>query len=398
MRVLAACSVGGVGHLIPLVPFLAAAARRGDQTLVVGPAALEDTVRSAGYRFHVGGEPPESEVAAIRERLPIAPPGEATVLGNRELFGRLATTAMLPTMERICTEWSPDLILRETCEYASAVVGPDLGITTVQAAISLAGAESASIEAAAPALEAWRRGLVEELMGAPYLSSFPESLDPTPFSSTVRVRDPGGRPTTPSSDPWGGATAPLVWATFGTVLGGLPTAGGVYRTVVKAFAGLPETHVLLTVGRQFDPSELGPVPAHVRVEPWVDQHRVVERADLVVCHGGSGTVLGALAAGKPLVVVPSFADQFENGRRIAAAGAGVVVEETGRAIGAARTPLGEQDAPRIERAITTVLGEPSYRRRAERFAVEMEAYPTVDLVLDRLLTGGSLDAWTSRPS
>ena len=175
-------------------------------------------------------------------------------------------------------------------------------------------------------------------------------------------------------------------------------AGSFYRTVVKAFTGLPEARVLLTVGRQFDPSDLGPVPPNVRVEPWVDQHVVLERADLVVCHGGSGTVLGTLAAGKPLVVVGSFADQFENGRRIADAGAGVVVEEIGRAIGASRTPIGEQDATRIEQAIRTVLGEPSFRRRAERFAVEIEAYPTVDLVLDRLLTGGSLDAWTSRPS
>jgi UDP:flavonoid glycosyltransferase YjiC (YdhE family) len=38
-------------------------------------------------------------------------------------------------------------------------------------------------------------------------------------------------------------------------------------------------------------------------------------ADLVVCHGGSGTAFGALAAGVLIVVVPLFADQFENGRR-----------------------------------------------------------------------------------
>jgi UDP:flavonoid glycosyltransferase YjiC (YdhE family) len=30
---------------------------------------------------------------------------------------------------------------------------------------------------------------------------------------------------------------------------------------------------------------------------WIDQARVLAHADLVVCHGGSGTVLGALSAG-----------------------------------------------------------------------------------------------------
>jgi UDP:flavonoid glycosyltransferase YjiC (YdhE family) len=44
------------------------------------------------------------------------------------------------------------------------------------------------------------------------------------------------------------------------------------------------------------------------------------------CHGGSGTTLGALAAGLPLVVVPLFADQPVNARRVAAVGAGLAVE------------------------------------------------------------------------
>ncbi len=87
-----------------------------------------------------------------------------------------------------------------------------------------------------------------------------------------------------------------------------------------------DVRVLLTVGRQFDSAALGPVPDNVHVETWVDQARVFDRAEVVVCHGGSGTVFGAVAAGVPLVVVPVFADQFENGHRVAGTGAGVVVE------------------------------------------------------------------------
>ena len=36
MRMLAACSLGGVGHLNPLLPFLAAAERLGDDVVVAG--------------------------------------------------------------------------------------------------------------------------------------------------------------------------------------------------------------------------------------------------------------------------------------------------------------------------------------------------------------------------
>jgi hypothetical protein len=84
MRILAACSLGGAGHFNPLVPFLRAARRREDELLVVAPPALRTMVESAGFPFRAGGEPPEAEVAAIRERLPVAPAAEASVLGNRE--------------------------------------------------------------------------------------------------------------------------------------------------------------------------------------------------------------------------------------------------------------------------------------------------------------------------
>ena len=49
----------------------------------------------------------------------------------------------------------------------------------------------------------------------------------------------------------------------------------------------------------------------------------------MVCHGGSGTVLGALAADLPLVIMPLFADQFANARTLADAGAAIVVEPAG---------------------------------------------------------------------
>jgi broad specificity phosphatase PhoE len=61
-------------------------------------------------------------------------------------------------------------------------------------------------------------------------------------------------------------------------------------------------------------------------ESWVPQIEALPHAALVVCHGGSGTMLGALAAGLPLVVMPLFADQYYNARRIEALNAGISVD------------------------------------------------------------------------
>lgn len=129
--------------------------------------------------------------------------------------------------------------------------------------------------------------------------------------------------------------------------------------------------MLLTVGRELDPAALGPLPPHVRVERWIAQERVLPRAAAVVCHGGSGTLFGALAAGLPVVALPLFADQPVNARLLAAAGAGLVVP-----------PPAEPAA--LAAAVGAVLGKPSYARAARAIAAAMAAAPSVDTALGHL--------------
>ena len=379
MRVLAACSLGGAGHLRPLVPFLDQARRRGGETLVVGPPALAAMVSETGHRFLAGGEPSEAQVRPIRERLPVLPPQEASVLGNRELFGRLAATAMMAAMERAVRDWRPDVILRDPCEYASAVAAARLGVPAAQVAIGLAEVEWGSIGVAEPALEAHRDGLADELRRSPYLTRFPAALDASPFPATRRYREPAAAPRGALPAWWAGTGPPLVYVSFGTVLGHMSFAGEVYRAVIDAVTGL-DARVLVTTGHAFDPSRLRDVPGNVHVEAWVDQADVLGEAGLVVCHGGSGTTYGALAAGVPLVVVPVFADQFANAPKVAQAGAGIQVS-MGQDPQGRRRPVGREDAPQIRRAIEMVLADGSYREAARAVAAEMAAAPAIATVL-----------------
>jgi len=46
---------------------------------------------------------------------------EANVIVIRDVFGRLDATAGLPRLRQGCEEWRPDIGVRETAEYGSAI-------------------------------------------------------------------------------------------------------------------------------------------------------------------------------------------------------------------------------------------------------------------------------------
>ena len=66
-------------------------------------------------------------------------------------------------------------------------------------------------------------------------------------------------------------------------------------------------------------------PPNARLVDWVSYARTMPRCDVVVCHGGHGTLARALASGCAVVVVPAAGDMNENAARIDWAGVGVRV-------------------------------------------------------------------------
>jgi MGT family glycosyltransferase len=163
---------------------------------------------------------------------------------------------------------------------------------------------------------------------------------------------------------------PTVYVSLGTIFNQNLDVFGVI------LAGLRDEplNVIVTVGHDNDPSAFGPQPPNVRLERFIPQAALLPHCDLVLCHGGSGTLLGALDHGLPLVVVPLRADQPENARAAAAAGAAVVVAPE------AATPES------VRGAVRAALGEPGYRAGARRVQAELHALPPMAQAV-RLLEG-----------
>jgi UDP:flavonoid glycosyltransferase YjiC (YdhE family) len=378
MRILCS-STQGTSHFTALVPVAHACRRRGHEVKVAGPPQLAEAVEAAGLPFWEFSDPPRDELDAVWSRVPSLSPDEANKTVIQQIFGELDTSAALVGLRRACEEWRPDVVLRDPNEYGSALAAELHGIPAARVAIGLGAMEELSLRIVAETLDELRESIglepdpgTERIRRTPCFSAFPVSLERTDLpqqADTRRFRDPAwDAPAAELPDWWPGNDDPLVYVTFGTVAGTAETAAQLFAGAIEAVSGLP-VRMLLTVGRAFDPAALD-ASANVRVEQWVPQADALAQASAVVCHGGSGTVLGTLAAGLPLVVTPLFADQPQNAERVAAVGAGVAV----------RPPTPKE----VRKELRRVLTKRSYRDAAERLAAELRSQPPVDSVVDAL--------------
>ena len=161
---------------------------------------------------------------------------------------------------------------------------------------------------------------------------------------------------------------PLVYLTLGTVFNDPELA----RTVLDAIQDLPIS-IAVTTGPGIDPALLGRRPANVAAAPFVAQALLLPLASAVVSHTGSGTMLGALAAGLPQVCLPRGADQFANAERLHAVGAGI------------RLLPDDVTPDRLRAAVSSVLDDPAYADAATAMKAEIAAMPSAADVLDDLV-------------
>lgn len=374
-----------VGHFHPLVPLAHALTSAGHEVAVACAPAFCPTVAASGLPAIPAGldwleEDFEGAFPALTA-MPRGPGRLEWILAN--VFAGVTAERMAADLLALAPARPFDLVVRETIEFGGCLAAERLGIphAVVQVITPWPGHEAVLTAPLARHREAL--GLPPDpdlamLYRYLQLSARPPAFQgaavpPTHHSFRPTVFDRSVVDTLPA---WaaGWLVPPVVYATLGTVIN---------RAVPGLFAAILEgTHdvagtLVLTVGTTVDPASLGPQPAHVHVERYVPQSLLFPRCDLVVMHGGSGTLMAALAHGLPLVVIPIGADQPENAARVAALGLGQVIgpeERTAGAIGA---------------AVRAVLGDPTYRERARQFQAEMEALPGVEhavALLERLAT------------
>lgn len=373
-------STRGAGHVHPLLPYARALKQRGHDVFVAAPESVRPTIEASGLAHapfnHVGDE----ALAPIWARFRQVPPEEALRIAMSEIFAGLNASTALPKLLDLMRSFKPDLVVRDSVEFGSLIAAESLAVPHARIAVHLCSFEEAIPRQTAASLDTLRGqvGLApdqsESVRSEPVFSAFPASMeDPSvtlaraPFRAQMPLM--ATATSTPSFEPSRDGL-PLIYITFGTIAAGTPETRIVYRAAVEAMADLP-VRALLTTGPAMEAGALGSVPSNVRVEAWVPQHEVLPHAAVVMCHGGSGTVLGTLAAAVPLVLAPLFADQPYNAEQLARVGAGVAVAV--------------KDAATLRAAVIRVLEEAAFRNAARRLADEMAQLPTLDAAVDAML-------------
>jgi UDP:flavonoid glycosyltransferase YjiC (YdhE family) len=93
------------------------------------------------------------------------------------------------------------------------------------------------------------------------------------------------------------------------------------RAALEGLAREPVRVIATWNGRE--PSPPVRAPANAVLVPWLSYSRTMPACDLVITHGGHGTLMRALSCGCPVVVSPAGGDMAENAARVDRAGLGV---------------------------------------------------------------------------
>jgi UDP:flavonoid glycosyltransferase YjiC (YdhE family) len=356
-------AVGLAGHFFPLVPLAWACRAAGHDVLVASSDEFSATVAASGLPVASCGP------AAY---FPDLVGGEVTSYdaGRRRYahgcaFGRIAARS-LPGIRSLIGSWGPRLVVSDRAEYAGPLAAASAGVphvefhwgvaalsefkpaATVELGRELAALGLDTLPAPAGLLNPWPPSL--RLSHA----SGHQSMRYVPYNGNERVPEwlvrPGRKPT--------------VCLTVGTVLPRISN-GEIHAFIVRTLENLARLDVEVVVAVDDDVAASWPaLPPVVRHAGWLPLSQALGSCDVSIHHGGQGTSLTALQAGKPQLVLPHFDDQLDNASAVAAAGAGLSL-------------LPDDVTPEaVAGCCRELLGDQGFADAAEQVAAEMAAQPS----------------------
>ena len=381
MKILFSC-IAAISHFKPMLPFANALKARGHDVRFATSVELSEDISKAGFQLLTLDRPSEQASDQVKQQFANIPAKDLGKIYAAQVFLDIFPKTALPKLLKDLASWRPDLIVREPTEFSSLIAAQKLGIRHVRIEIVNGESEESLATNYHKQIDKLRSDVglppagIGYLKDEPAFSAHPQALDDTPrinSQSPIRfLADPLKRSNAGIKPDWlPKDDLPLIYATFGTIAAGLEHCNDIYRIALEAFSELP-VNVLLTTGKDAPADLISSVPPNVIVRSFVPQADVLPHAQLMVSHGGSGTVIAGLAFGVPMVITPMFADQPDNARCLQSVGLSISISAA--------------DVASLKNAVITALADDNMRERAQLAAKEVEEMATVDEAVDLMLS------------
>jgi len=392
------------GHIYPQIAIAHALRARGHEVAIyTGPQAAK-VVEGEGFRFFPFVNVDESYVDKVMlapDRLSTKPTGGFAFAALLRDWMVETIPAQVADLEKILAEWKPDAITSDqtmwgptfilgekgrlpvaitSCGACCMIPGPDappfgLGLPKPHSALSRLTARAVTL-AQTFVTGKFRKRLneIRALYGLPpihttalaHLATVPLYIMPaTPefdydrhdLPPSVKYVGPylWNKPANIVSPDWLqtlGHARPWVHATEGTIHVGEPL---VLRATAQGLAGL-EMEVIMTSGGARDPESinLGASAPNLHLTRWIAHSDLLPKTDVIITTGGAGTVLAAIDAEVPMIIIPTEWDKPEIAQRIVEAEAGIRI-------------MPDKVTPQsIRAAVEKILANPSYKRGVGR--------------------------------
>lgn len=391
-------------HFYPLVPLAWALRSAGHEVRVAHPPSLAPHVRQSGLISTVVGEDLSID-AALRGKAQdsesswtrsgggpesadhgAARPDQEEHSKHKKIAFSLFSAAaelMAPDLLAFCREWKPDLIVFDWQSFGGHLVAQVLGIPSVRHQ-----APGPDFAAGVEGWSALQADCLRELYGrygvgrvapdsAPTVDPCPPVLQYdsfgagsrmpmryVPYNGNAEVHEWMARP-----EPGRRRVALTVGGTYFWMMGSLDP---VRRFLDALAAEALEVIAPVPTGASAALGEVGP---GVRIVENLPLELFLPSCDLIVNHGGSGTVSSALAHGLPQVLSPPTAmgePPFHNAERVIRAGAGLEAD------------VYVDPAEKLRDLVLEGITNPGYRTSARRLAEQIREQPTPAELVGRL--------------
>jgi UDP:flavonoid glycosyltransferase YjiC (YdhE family) len=320
-------------HLYAMVPLAWACRAAGHEVLVASQPELAPVTAGTG----LPGANVGSDVDAVEMvRGYLLPTGTDRVNGQAPRLGKgpravamfLAhAESMVDDLITLARDWAADLIVSEPTAWAGPIAAAAIGVPAVR---HLYGTDlmNRAVDVVKDALRplAQAHGVSDvDPRGALTIDPTPPGFQlpgtdyPKVGMRYVPFNGPGRLPGWLRTRP----TRQRVCVTWGHTMAKVAPPRFIVRDVLDVLAKLDVEVVAAVSSEQLE--ILGDVPAGVRVAESVPLNLLTPSCDLVVAHGGAGTVLTALTSGVPMLLIPQLPDHVGHAGRVLATGAGAVL-------------------------------------------------------------------------